>query len=202
MPTWETVARTLTPMLFGYLLGGFCAAYYLVRARTGHDLRELGSGTLGARNAGRVLGREGFVLTLLLDMAKGAVAAGLAAWVSDFSTWPTAAAIAAVMLGHCYPAPLRFRGGKGVAATLGGMLVFDLPLAALLAILYAGISRLLRAPKAAGLILIAAAPGAAWLLGRDASHVRALAMLAVLLLVTHRRDAAMALGPRRPSQPD
>ena len=61
-----------------YVLGCYSTGYYLVRKRTGQDIRELGSGSTGARNAGRALGRSGFLLTMAGDLAKG----GLAVWLA------------------------------------------------------------------------------------------------------------------------
>src|SRR5215472_4005302 len=93
--------------LFAYLLGCFTTGYYLVRARAGQDIRELGSGSVGARNVGRVLGWPGFVLTLLGDFVKGA----LAVWGVRFLTNDprlVEIALLAVVMGHIWPAQLRF----------------------------------------------------------------------------------------------
>ena len=57
--------------LAAYLLGCFTSGYYLVRARIGKDIREIQSGSVGARNVGRVLGKSGFIVTLLCDSGKG-----------------------------------------------------------------------------------------------------------------------------------
>ena len=61
-------------VLGAYLLGCFATGYYLVRARTGRDIREIESGSTGTSNVGRVLGKSGYLLTVLGDMAKGALA--------------------------------------------------------------------------------------------------------------------------------
>ncbi len=110
-------------VLASYLLGGFCAAYYVVRLARSADIRTLGSGTAGARNAGRLLGAPGFLLTLLLDAAKGA----LAVWVTTRlvpGPWPASLALIAVVAGHVWPLQLGWRGGKGVATALGGLAVW------------------------------------------------------------------------------
>src|SRR5882724_3203373 len=95
-----------------YLLGCFTAGYYLVRWRIGQDIRELGSGNVGARNVGRILGVPGFLGTLLIDFAKGA----LAVWMTaHFTTRDNLAGLAlvSVTVGHIWPIHLRFHGGKG-----------------------------------------------------------------------------------------
>ena len=102
--------------LGAYLLGCLATGYYLVRARTGRDIREIDSGSTGARNVGRVLGKTGFGLTVLGDFGKGALAVwGARHWTHDHQL--AALAMLAVVAGHIWPAQLRFRGGKGVATS-------------------------------------------------------------------------------------
>jgi glycerol-3-phosphate acyltransferase PlsY len=111
--------------LAAYALGCFATGYYLVRARTGHDLREIESGSIGARNAGRVLGKSGYLFTMLGDMAKGALAVWFAAEFSNHNRLIMALAVLAVVVGHVWPAQLHFRGGKGVATSFAALLMFD-----------------------------------------------------------------------------
>ncbi len=113
-------------MQLGWLLGTFAIAYLLgsipfglllARAFGVGDIRKIGSGNIGATNVMRS-GRKGLgVATLLLDLGKGVVAVMIARWLYDGD----AAAIAGLfaVLGHVFPVWLRFRGGKGVATTLG-----------------------------------------------------------------------------------
>jgi len=106
-------------LLGGFLLGSIPFGYVLVRLVRGEDVRSLGSGNIGATNVGRVLGRWGWLATLLLDGGKGAVAV-LLAW--SLASRPEAAGAVAglgAILGHCYTPWLGFRGGKGVATMLG-----------------------------------------------------------------------------------
>jgi|SRR6516225_10172953 len=106
-----------------YGIGCFTAGYYLFRWRTGCDIREHGSGNPGARNVGRLLGVGWFSATLLLDAGKG----GLAVWLACYfglGHLGTVAAMLAVVVGHVWPIQLHFRGGKGVAASLGAGLVY------------------------------------------------------------------------------
>ena len=111
-------------VLGAYLLGCFAIGYYLVRARTGKDIREIESGSTGARNVGRVLGKPGFVLTAFGDVGKGALAVWSAQeWTNNNHL--AALALLAVVAGHLWPAQLRFRGGKGVATSFGALLMFD-----------------------------------------------------------------------------
>ncbi len=110
--------------MFGYLCGSIPYGYLIVRFLRGVDLREHGSGNIGATNAGRLLGRRWGIAILLLDAAKGALPALLAAhgWVPEGMATGRLCALAAgggAILGHCFPVWLSFRGGKGVATGAG-----------------------------------------------------------------------------------
>jgi glycerol-3-phosphate acyltransferase PlsY len=118
-----------------YLIGGVPFGYLLVRLRSGRDVRTLGSGNIGATNVLRTTGRGLGLLTLLLDIGKGALAVWLADRVTDGSAeWMSAAALA-VMAGHAFPVYLRFRGGKAVASFVGAFgYLTPVPLAACLVV--------------------------------------------------------------------
>lgn len=105
-----------------YAVGGISAGYWLVRMRTGTDVREQGSGATGATNAARMLGRGGFALVLFLDAIKGALAALGARAVGLDGGWEFAPAVA-VVAGHVWPVQLGFRGGRGLGPLLGAWLV-------------------------------------------------------------------------------
>lgn len=108
----------------GYLIGCICTGYYLVRFRTGDDIRNSGSGSTGARNVSRTLGKFGYAVTLILDILKGVIAVGLT-MALGVERWAVIITFLAVVCGHIWPVQLRFRGGKGVAVMLGAMMVFD-----------------------------------------------------------------------------
>jgi glycerol-3-phosphate acyltransferase PlsY len=184
-------------LVLAYTLGCFNAGYYLLRWRDGRDLRQLGSGNAGARNAGRVLGRPAFVAVFLLDAAKGALAV-LAAQTWAVEVAPLCSVV--VVLGHVFPAQLGWRGGKGVAPALGALALLDVAVLAVMGGAFAVARLLLRQTVSAGLLAFAA--GALFALGFRASAV-ALAVLALTLLLvyTHlghkpRRDNAGANLPR------
>ena len=101
-----------------YLLGSIPFGFLIVKAR-GADIRESGSGNIGAANVARSAGAAAGLLTLALDAAKGYLAVWIAArWTQGDMRWMMAAALAAV-IGHMFPIWLGFRGGKGVATGLG-----------------------------------------------------------------------------------
>jgi acyl phosphate:glycerol-3-phosphate acyltransferase len=114
---------------FAYLLGSIPFGVLIVKARGGPDIRSTGSGNIGAANVARNAGIFPGLLTLLLDAGKGYLAVWLGARYGDGNMrWIMAAAVAAV-IGHIFSMWLGFRGGKGVATTLGAFLLIS-PLAA------------------------------------------------------------------------
>lgn len=117
-----------------YLLGSIPFGLLLSKLFGGGDVRKAGSGNIGATNVARVAGPLAGFLTLIFDTAKGGAAVWLAArFTGNSAAWMMISAFA-VLLGHCYPVWLKFKGGKGVATALGIFLALS-PLAALSALL-------------------------------------------------------------------
>jgi glycerol-3-phosphate acyltransferase PlsY len=112
-------ALFLVPLL-GYLLGSIPFGYLLTKWTTGADIRQAGSGNIGATNVFRKHRATG-ILTLLLDAAKGAAAVYLAVWLGGGDAWQAAGAVSAIA-GHVFTIFLGFKGGKGVATGFGAFL--------------------------------------------------------------------------------
>jgi glycerol-3-phosphate acyltransferase PlsY len=121
-------------VLGGYLLGSIPFGLLLAKLFGGQDVRRHGSGNIGATNVSRVAGPLAGILTLLLDVGKGAAAAWLASRFSGQNATAMMWAGLAALLGHCFPVWLGFKGGKGVATGLGVFLALCL-LAAVCALL-------------------------------------------------------------------
>ena len=174
-------------MLGAYLLGCFAIGYYLVRARTGKDIREIGSGSIGARNAGRVLGKPGFVLTAFGDFGKGALAVWSAReWTHNHHL--AALAMLAVVAGHLWPAQLRFRGGKGVATSFGALLVFDYRVALTILVLFLAGFVVMRKTVFPAMFAFACLPLASLWFNRDGLTATLMVVLAAMILFAHRRN--------------
>jgi glycerol-3-phosphate acyltransferase PlsY len=155
----SSVAWLVVPA--AYLLGGVSPGYWLVRRRTGADVRAQGSGATGATNAARVLGARGFVLVMVLDTIKGVIAALAALAVGLEGGWLFAAA-AAVVAGHVWPLQLGFHGGRGLSPLLGAWLVLA-PLAIGVCLVIAGVAwAISRRRVAAGLFGALLLPVATW----------------------------------------
>jgi acyl phosphate:glycerol-3-phosphate acyltransferase len=117
-----------------YLLGSIPFGLLLAKLLGGADVRKAGSGNIGATNVARVVGPLAGIHTLVFDTAKGTAAVWFAGRVTNESAaWMMIAALA-VLLGHCFPVWLKFKGGKGVATALGVFLALC-PLAAVSALL-------------------------------------------------------------------
>jgi acyl phosphate:glycerol-3-phosphate acyltransferase len=122
-------------LIVAYLLGSIPFGYLIVRLASGADIRETGSGGTGATNVSRKAGKAAGVVTLALDVLKGAAAVLFARWLTGEAgtSWVVAAAAVLAVVGHCFPVWLKFKAGKGVATGLGVFLAVA-PWAALAAL--------------------------------------------------------------------
>jgi glycerol-3-phosphate acyltransferase PlsY len=159
-------------LFLAYLIGSIPVGYLMGRAK-GIDLREHGSGNIGATNAGRVLGQPWGALCFIADVLKGALPALAAGWWSGAlaggsaspaeQAWWIGAALAAVA-GHIFPVWLGFRGGKGVATSMGALgalwPIGTIPTAAALAVWLVSL-RVTRYVGVSSCLAAAAMPGAA-----------------------------------------
>jgi glycerol-3-phosphate acyltransferase PlsY len=174
----------------GYLLGSIPFGIILTRLFGAGDLRQIGSGNIGATNVLRT-GRKGLAAaTLILDGAKGAVAVLLARhFVPELGEHAAMIAGAAAMIGHCYPVWLNFRGGKGVATLLGLALALAWPIGLVFAVVWLGTVLLLRISSLGGMLGAISAPIAALAFGYPVYAI-GLAGLAVIVLWRHRENIA------------
>ncbi|WP_432353473.1 glycerol-3-phosphate acyltransferase [Sporosarcina sp. A2] len=152
--------------------------------QTGTSIRDEGSGNPGARNVGRVFGKKAFALVLVIDAFKGALAVLVVIWING-SPVIQLLALLAVMLGHCYPFVHRFKGGKGAATFIGGLLAFNplliIPIVLCFAVLYLIVKRFTAVSVLATVSII---PCMGWL-HNDITVLVAIVIVG-LLLWTHR----------------
>ncbi len=190
-------------LVAAYLIGCVNGGYYAVKFASGRDIRALGSGNAGATNAGRLMGKRGFLLVMIFDAVKMLAALKLAALLFPGSQAVQALTMPAVLLGHIFPAQLRFRGGKGIASLVGaGVYLLNLPLLAFTALLFLVLYLATRKYYYSGLaalgVLPLSYPGSAWLLGQPldlwmcASLAACIALIMAVSLRADRtvRDAA------------
>lgn len=203
----------LTAFVLAYLLGSLPFGLLLTRAAGLGDIRKLGSGNIGATNVLRTGRKDLALLTLILDSGKGAAAVGLANLLAG-SEVALIAAFAAV-LGHLFPIWLRFRGGKGVATTLGTLLALAFWVGLLACLTWLLVAFATRYSSLAGLMSLALAPLYAWILPwgltpgeivapgfaallfqGDAQLVQVAAALAVLVWLRHWTNIGRLLRGR------
>jgi len=175
----------LLALALGYLLGSIPFGLILTRLAGKGDVREIGSGNIGATNVLRTGSKPLAAATLVLDCLKGTAAVVLA-W--QLLGQPTGlAAAAGAMIGHLYPVWLRFKGGKGVATFLG-VLIPLLPIAAAVyAAIWLALLLTVRISSVAGMTAAASAPLSALVLNQN-TLLPMLLGFAVLVLWKHREN--------------
>jgi acyl phosphate:glycerol-3-phosphate acyltransferase len=191
MPVWMWPIAVL---LLGYLLGSIPFGLILTRIFGAGDLRQIGSGNIGATNVLRT-GRKGLAAaTLLLDMAKGALAVCVARMIG-----PELALLGGggAFLGHCYPVWLGFRGGKGVATMLGVSLALMWQVGLVYALVWLGGLALTRISSVSGMAAAIAAPVAAFAFGAREMAVM-LGGLAIIVLGKHRENIGRLIAGSEP----
>lgn len=182
----------LALLVVAYLLGSIPSGLIVARVLGGPDPRRQGSGNLGTANVYRALGRKAAALTLLGDMAKGALPVALAQLsLAPLGTWldtGVALVAAAAVLGHVFPLYLGFKGGKGVATTFGVIAVL-VPWAALnLALVYLLALSQTRIFSISALICAWLLPVAVGLFSASKAYLLLAAGLSGLVLVCHRAN--------------
>jgi glycerol-3-phosphate acyltransferase PlsY len=178
----------------GYLLGSIPFGVILTRLFGAGDLRQIGSGNIGATNVLRT-GRKGLAAaTLLLDLLKGAAAV----WMAE-AIWPGFGVLggAAAFVGHCYPVWLKFRGGKGVATLMGIVLALHWPSGLVFAGVWLGLLGALRISSVAGMVAAISAPVSAALMTRF-DIVMPLVALALIVLWKHRENIERLMAGTEP----
>jgi acyl phosphate:glycerol-3-phosphate acyltransferase len=174
-------------LIASYLVGGLMTGFLVAKVLRGHDLRVMGSGNIGARNAGRVLGPSGFVLTLAGDILKAAAVV----WAGIELGFPPNIQLLgflAVIIGHLYPIFLRFKGGKGVASFIGGLLVFNWLSAVLVGVAFLLFYSIKRSLTVAGLFAFALAPFFYWLLEKQWLETLILIPISLLVVYVQKDD--------------
>jgi glycerol-3-phosphate acyltransferase PlsY len=175
---------------FGYLLGSIPFGLLLTRAAGGPDIREIGSGNIGATNVLRTGNKVLAVATLLCDMLKGSFAVLAAA---RYGNDPMLAAALGAFLGHLFPVWLNFKGGKGVATYIGLLIGLHWPAALLFCIVWLVVAGATRYSSLAALVASALTPPAIWYFGLP-SVAALFLLLTVLLWFMHRANIARLLN--------
>ncbi len=188
---WSALPAGLAALGFGYLAGSIPFGLIITRLAGMGDIRDIGSGNIGATNVLRTGRRELAAATLVCDALKGTLAV-LAARAAGGAELAIIAGFGA-FLGHLFPVWLGFRGGKGVATFIGILLGLAWPVVAGFGAVWLTVAYLTRYSSLAALIACAATPLLLWAFGYRAP-AELFVLLAVLIWVTHRGNIARLMA--------
>lgn len=185
----------IAALAFGYVLGSIPFGLLLTRAAGLGDIRNIGSGNIGATNVLRTGNKKLAAATLLLDAAKGAVAV----LIARYYLGETAAMLAglAAFIGHIFPVWLGFKGGKGVATYLGVLLALAWPCALVFALIWLSVAAVTRISSLAAVVATIAAPVAAWFVG-DVDLAGIVALMSIIVLIKHRANIERLIAGEEP----
>ncbi len=186
MPTDMTI-NLIWAALLGYLIGSIPFGLLLTKAAGMGDVRQIGSGNIGATNVLRT-GNKGLAAgTLVLDLLKGFAPVAVAGHL--WGEVAMAFAAGAAVLGHCFPVWLGFKGGKGVATNAGVAFGLAWPLGLAYAFVWLSILAIFRISSLAGMAAVVAAAAAAPLFGYP-QFFPVLGAIALLIIYLHRENIA------------
>jgi len=191
----------LLTAVFGYLLGSIPFGYLLVRIFTGDDVRASGSGNIGATNVARKSPALGLA-TLILDAAKGLAPVLLARTAFGRPNQHLLMAVAALfaVVGHLYPVWLKFRGGKGVATSLGAFLLLTPKSIVCMLLLFVILAAAFRYVSLGSVTAAAAFPLLAWAIGeyQSPAELVIIAIVSLLVIWKHRRNIGRLIAGTEP----
>jgi len=172
----------------GYLLGSLSFSYLFGRWFKGIDIREHGSGNAGATNTLRVLGKKAAAAVLLLDAGKGVLAVWIGHWAASGNGWIAPLCGLAAVIGHNWPVYFGFRGGKGIATTIGVVATLSFwptLIAGIAAILVIAVTRYV---SVGSLLFAALLPFLLYFMDRPKEVFAASIVIAVFAFIRHRSN--------------
>ncbi|MCK5396444.1 MAG: glycerol-3-phosphate acyltransferase [Gammaproteobacteria bacterium] len=190
MPYTDVINLTLSDglmIMLAYLVGGISPGYLLVRILLNTDLRTIGSGSLGATNAGRALGKKGFYFTLVTDILKGALMVWLAKWLESPPV-VVSAVVVAVIAGHIWPLWLHFHGGKGIATSLGAFVALDYKILLIGGVVLLITYMITRRFLPSWVVTLVAMPLLAYTLDYSMTVVTPLMLAAAIIIYAHKEN--------------
>lgn len=187
----EKILELLAVVISAYLIGSIPTGYIIVKSFTGQDIRTIGSGSTGATNVKRVMGKKWFFITLLLDAFKGALPVVLAKIFATAFTGigllPVLAAIA-VILGHSKSIFLKFTGGKSVASGVGTILALNWQVGLIIAAIWAVVTFVSRYVSLGSIIALAISPVLMYFFHQPIAYIAYCVLGAVYIIWLHRSN--------------
>ena len=187
--------ENILALILGYVLGSIPFGLLIAHFAGHGDIRNIGSGNIGATNVLRTGSKKLAIFTLLLDMGKAAAAALLAAYF--FGAVPSLIAGGAALFGHCYPVWLKFKGGKGVATYFGVLFAVSWIIGLIAAGIWIASALLTRIVSLSGIITSLAVPIAAYFMGYPKIAVLC-AVLGAIIILRHSENIGRILAKTEP----
>ena len=185
------VIQIILTILTAYVIGSIPTGYIIVKTATGQDIRTIGSGSTGATNVKRVMGKKWFFITLLLDALKGALPVILAKVFATVFTGigllPVLAAVA-VILGHSKSVFLKFTGGKSVASGVGTILALNWQVGLIIAAIWGVITYTSKYVSLGSIIALALSPFIMFFMDAPVAYVGYCTLGAVYIIYLHRSN--------------
>ncbi len=186
----EILRQIALVLAASYLIGSIPTGYIIVKLFTGQDIRTVGSGSTGATNVKRVMGKKWFFVVMLLDALKGALPVVLTAlFGADFAggLLPVLAAIC-VILGHSKSVFLNFTGGKSVASGVGTLLALDWQAGLIIAAVWGVVTWVSRYVSLGSVVALALSPLIMWFLNAPPAYIVYAIIAAIYVIYLHREN--------------
>ncbi len=175
--------------LGAYLIGSIPTGYLIVKAKTGKDIRTVGSGSTGATNVKRVLGKKWFFTVMVLDAIKGALPVFICRmFLNDVIGLYAVIAAVCVIIGHSKPIFLQFKGGKSVASGVGTLIALNPLVGFSIAIIWAIITYISKYVSLGSIIAVTVAPFLMYFLKNPICYTIYCAIAAIYIIYLHREN--------------
>ncbi len=189
--SFEIIKQIVIVALASYLIGSIPTGYIIVKLFTGQDIRKVGSGSTGATNVKRVMGKKWFFIVMLLDALKGALPVIFSAMYATVFThiglMPVIAAVF-VILGHSKSIFLNFTGGKSVASGVGTLIALDWQAGLIIAAVWACVTWISRYVSLGSIVALGLAPLIMWFLNAPYAYILYAAIAALYVIWLHREN--------------
>lgn len=182
--------KLLISVVVAYLIGSIPTGYLIVKTMTGQDIRTVGSGSTGATNVKRVLGKKWFFIVMLLDALKGALPVILAGYIVGGALGGLAPVLAAVavLIGHSKSIFLGFQGGKSVASGVGTILALNWMVGLSIAVIWSIITYSTKYVSVGSIIALALSPILMYIFKAPIAYIVYCAIGAIYIIYLHRTN--------------
>lgn len=183
------MTEIIITFIVAYLIGSIPTGYIIVKLFTGQDIRTIGSGSTGATNVKRVMGKKWFFTVMILDAIKGALPVVLAStYLPDAFGITAVVASVAVLIGHSKSIFLGFTGGKSVASGVGTILALNWAVGLMIAVIWGVVTYCSKYVSLGSIIALAVSPVLMWTMGAPIAYIIYCAIGAVYIIYLHREN--------------